>query len=256
MYSISRVLCCHSLDTHCLFFSCIYNKFCHPRLGKNQCDPNPCTNNGFCVPDANSCVTYTCQCTGCFTGNLCQTGEFCINKGDEQFVREVVAAGLMTGFGHSRLRTETKVWSLSPATTHKTDKDLRYWFRFQNVKKKFFWIKPNRKGANSCFGDTRDTFKSTHVSDANLCGTSHKNIWRTAGEQLASSWRAAGEQLANSWRAGDQLAISWRSAGASALLWFSSAMSLPSINTPPRDYVLSNQIVSTVLGIYKCTITD
>ena len=38
------------------------------------CSPNPCLNGGTCTPGAGG--TFTCTCSGGFTGPNCQAGEF------------------------------------------------------------------------------------------------------------------------------------------------------------------------------------
>ena len=38
-------------------------------LALNPCEPNPCHNNGACVP--NGINTYTCNCVNGFTGETC-----------------------------------------------------------------------------------------------------------------------------------------------------------------------------------------
>ena len=39
----------------------------------NECDSNPCLNNGTCVDKINS---FNCTCPGGFTGNRCETGNY------------------------------------------------------------------------------------------------------------------------------------------------------------------------------------
>ena len=42
-------------------------------LDANECDPNPCQNEGSCVDGDDE---YTCDCADGWTGNNCQTGSF------------------------------------------------------------------------------------------------------------------------------------------------------------------------------------
>ena len=39
------------------------------------CTPNPCLNEGLCVPELNS---FSCKCTITFVGRLCQTSKLII----------------------------------------------------------------------------------------------------------------------------------------------------------------------------------
>ena len=46
----------------------------------DQCSPNPCRNGGICRPVDGSCIAYTCECPGCYTGRLCETRKFVFIK--------------------------------------------------------------------------------------------------------------------------------------------------------------------------------
>ncbi|KAJ8314705.1 hypothetical protein KUTeg_006855 [Tegillarca granosa] len=57
-----------------MFLKCLASRSGDP----NECDSNPCLNNGVCIDGIN---TYTCQCKGGYAGKNCQTnGYFRNNK--------------------------------------------------------------------------------------------------------------------------------------------------------------------------------
>ena len=57
---------------------------------ENPCDPNPCRNNGSCVPDFNS-GAFECQCSDQFRGVRCEEmipnpSELCACCGSVKFI--------------------------------------------------------------------------------------------------------------------------------------------------------------------------
>lgn len=40
---------------------------------RNECDPNPCLNNGVCIDGIN---TYSCGCKGGYAGKNCETSKY------------------------------------------------------------------------------------------------------------------------------------------------------------------------------------
>lgn len=57
------------------YFICLYSIvgfICFPDI--NECDPEPCLNEGACMDLVNS---YTCDCVLGYTGMNCQTGIGC-----------------------------------------------------------------------------------------------------------------------------------------------------------------------------------
>ena len=58
-----------------LLHSLTYRKVIVYILYSDECEPDPCKNNGTCVDGINS---YTCQCHVGYTGNTCDTYDICL----------------------------------------------------------------------------------------------------------------------------------------------------------------------------------
>lgn len=51
-------------------------KFLYFLLGLSACSSNQCANGAACLPVADSCTQYTCECPACFTGPFCNIGMY------------------------------------------------------------------------------------------------------------------------------------------------------------------------------------
>ena len=133
----------HSNVRHCTSNSCngyMYFDYTLTPDG-NDCSPNPCQNGGTCY---DGCVSYTCHCTGPYTGSQCQDflGDLEVHArygrglpdkdgfggGDSDPYMEVIA---YDNYGRSvRRTTSTDRGDESPEWNQNLDFGTRAWKRF------------------------------------------------------------------------------------------------------------------------------
>ena len=58
----------------------------------NECDPNPCQNEGTCVDGIDS---YTCTCVAGYTGINCETSEYTLKRYDKNKYSFVFAVKIL-----------------------------------------------------------------------------------------------------------------------------------------------------------------